>query len=83
MACNVGCGNAQLVSALNSEDTGTLNYLNSLYQLPHDNIRAAFGNNGLDVESLGKHIPEVGSGSIMGSAECMKRCGLQPVDKEE
>jgi hypothetical protein len=65
-----------LVSALDSEDTGTINYLNSLYQLPHDMIRAAFGDADLNTEQLGKDIPPVGTGSVLGSEECLKRCSM-------
>ena len=71
-----GCENAQLVSALDSEDTGTINYLNSLYQLPDDMVRAAFGDADLNTEQLGKGIPPVGTGSVLGSEECLKRCNL-------
>jgi hypothetical protein len=39
-----GCGNATLVSALNSEDSGTHNILNGLVALPANIVRAVFGN---------------------------------------
>jgi hypothetical protein len=75
-----GCESAQLVSALDSEDTGTLNFLNGLYNLPEEMIYAGFGNNGdVDVGSIGKEIPGVGTGSVLGSIECLKRCGLTGV----
>jgi hypothetical protein len=73
-----GCEPAQLVSALNSEDAGTLNHLNGLYEFPADMIAAAFGNNpDVEVSKIGKKIPDVGTGSVMGSAECMRRCGIE------
>ena len=40
----LGCGNATLVSALNSDDSGTDNILNGIYSLPLDIVMAAFGN---------------------------------------
>ncbi|KAF2703122.1 RmlC-like cupin [Pleomassaria siparia CBS 279.74] len=73
---NNGCDNAQLVSALNSEDTGTINYINAMYQLPPDLLRAAFGDEFLDADGSASRIPKVGTGSVMGSYECRKRCGL-------
>ncbi|KAF2195207.1 spherulin-1A [Zopfia rhizophila CBS 207.26] len=77
MMANNGCGNAQLVSALNHEDTGTTNLFNSAFgNLPSEYLQATFGDYGFDIEHMGKNIPEVGTGSVPGSAECMKRCGL-------
>ncbi|KAF2656042.1 RmlC-like cupin [Lophiostoma macrostomum CBS 122681] len=73
---NNGCEDAQLVSALNSDDTGTLNALNGLYQLPPDILKAAFGYVDMDIQSMGKSVPDVGTGSVKGSDECFKRCGL-------
>jgi hypothetical protein len=73
-----GCENAQLVSALDSEDTGTLNFLNGLYTLPTEMVKAGFGNNGaFNVGDIGKKIPDVGTGAVLGSEECLKRCGIQ------
>ncbi|KAF7913825.1 uncharacterized protein EAF01_000231 [Botrytis porri] len=69
---NLGCTKATLVSALNSEDAGTQNVLNGLAQLPPDIIAAAFGNPAAGF-SL-PPIPEVGTGSIIGSAACLAAC---------
>ncbi|KAL5116995.1 hypothetical protein ACEQ8H_005081 [Pleosporales sp. CAS-2024a] len=74
---NNDCNPALLISALNSEDTGTNNILPSLWDMPWDIIQAAFGNAGLDTQSTGGNIPAVGTGAIIGSAECKKRCGIQ------
>lgn len=71
-----GCDDAYLISALNSEDTGTLNMVNGLWSMRDDMIRAAFGNSNFDVKGNGKDIPEVGTGSTYGSEECMARCGM-------
>ncbi|KAF2477802.1 RmlC-like cupin [Lindgomyces ingoldianus] len=74
---NNGCDNAVLVSALNSEDTGTTNILNgALRNFPEDLMKAAFGDASLDIAKLGKNIPEVGTGSVLGSAECMQKCKM-------
>lgn len=74
LTSNPGCTNATLISALNSEDTGTTNLLNALFQLPGGMVDAAFGANG--TASYGGSVPAIGSGSAMGSAECRAKCGL-------
>lgn len=60
------------MSALNSEDAGTQNILNGFAQLPPDIIAAAFGNpaGGFNLPP----IPDVGTGSIIGSAACLAAC---------
>lgn len=69
---NQGCTKATLVSALNSEDAGTQNILNGFAQLPPDIIAAAFGNPAAGINL--PPIPEVGTGSIIGSAACLAAC---------
>ncbi|KAH9211731.1 spherulin-1A [Leptodontidium sp. 2 PMI_412] len=69
---NTGCTNATLISALNSEDQGTLNLLNSLYMFPDDLVKASYG--GEDSGPAASGIPPVGTGSIVGSAECLAAC---------
>lgn len=71
------CEPALLISALNSEDTGTLNIMNALWTMPEDVVRSAFGNAGMNTQEGGKKIPAVGTGAIIGSAECKKRCGIK------
>lgn len=60
------------MSALNSEDAGTQNILNGFAQLPKNVMTAAFGNpiGGFNLPP----IPEVGTGSIIGSAACLAAC---------
>jgi hypothetical protein len=72
----VGCGNATLVSALNSEDSGTHNIVNGLFGLPADLVRAAFGGNPalMNISAIAAMIPAVGTGSIIGSADCLAAC---------
>lgn len=74
----LGCGNATLISSLNSEDPGTLQIANQLFNLPKDMIQASFGNNpyAFDAHHAGASIPPVGTGSVLGSAECLARCGM-------
>ncbi|KAF2631765.1 RmlC-like cupin [Macroventuria anomochaeta] len=74
---NNDCEPALLLSALNSDDSGTLNALNGLWTIPDDMKRAAFGNENLDTAQLGKRIPDVGTGAVRGSPECLKRCGIE------
>ena len=74
---NLDCEPSLLLSSLNSDDSGTLNILPSLWSVPQDIIGAAFGDAGLDAQALGAHIPLVGTGAIIGSAECKKRCGIE------
>lgn len=70
-----GCGNATLISALNSDDTGTTNLLNALFSLPDYMVAAAFGAKG-NSTSFGANVPAVGTGAAMGSAACRAKCGL-------
>lgn len=76
---NMGCGNATLVSALNSEDPGTHNLANALWNLPSDMVQAAFGQNPLfgNFTAAGSLIPPVGTGSVLGSADCMAKCNMK------
>ncbi|KAF2268616.1 RmlC-like cupin, partial [Lojkania enalia] len=72
---NNGCDNAILLSALNSEDTGTTNIFNAAFGgIPAGILAAALGDRGLHVQDIGQRIPDVGSGSILGTDECAKRC---------
>ncbi|KAF2739459.1 RmlC-like cupin [Polyplosphaeria fusca] len=74
---NNGCDNAQLISALNSDDAGTTNIFNTAFDnIPHEVLAAAFGDDEFDAGTVGKNIPKVGTGSVMGSAECRRRCGI-------
>jgi hypothetical protein len=71
------CEPALLLSALNSDDSGTLNILPSLWTVPQDVIGAGFGDASFNTDSVGQLIPAVGTGAIIGSAECKKKCGIQ------
>lgn len=74
---NLGCTPAQLVSALNDEDQGTQNMVNSLMGLPQRILDPATGYSGVDYDKLRGDMPEVGTGSIYGNKECIERCQAQ------
>jgi hypothetical protein len=45
-------------------------------QLPAEMMKAALGDASFHIDDLKKDIPEVGTGSVLGSYECRARCGL-------
>ncbi|TKA54559.1 hypothetical protein B0A49_12773, partial [Cryomyces minteri] len=67
MMVNTGCENAQLVSALNSEDAGTHNIGNGLFGLPSELVNAAMGYDNIDTNNTSGAIPSVGTGSTYGT----------------
>jgi len=72
---NMGCTNATLISALNSADTGTSNLANILFtQFPPSIINAAFGNQFGNLSGIAGAIPDVGTGSVLGSQSCVDAC---------
>lgn len=44
--------------------------------MPKDIIQAGFGK-AIDVDAVGRDIPPVGTGAIIGSEECKRRCGVK------
>ncbi|KAF2115297.1 RmlC-like cupin domain-containing protein [Lophiotrema nucula] len=75
---NNGCENAQLISALDTADTGTTNVLNAMFDnIPQEILAASFGIPDFNVEEMKKGVAGVGTGSVMGSYECQKRCGIE------
>jgi hypothetical protein len=66
---NVGCENAQLISALNSEDTGTTNLATALFALPA-NVTGPVVGNSVNIQA----IPAVGTGSNFGPEQCIAAC---------
>ncbi|KAF3935390.1 Spherulin-1B [Dactylellina cionopaga] len=68
---NDGCTEATLISALSSEDPGTLTFANSLFELPTDLVSNAFGG---DVSSLKNKVPALASNAIAGTKDCLARC---------
>jgi hypothetical protein len=71
-----GCENAQLISALNSDDPGTLNvgqvFANGF---PAELVNAAFGQD-LANEDVERKMTPVGTGSNWGPESCLRRCGI-------
>jgi hypothetical protein len=70
---NVGCENAQLVSALNSDDTGTMNLANAFFSLPANFTQTILGPDA-NVQAMGDHVPPVGTGSVYGPEQCIAAC---------
>jgi len=78
MSLRSGCENAQLVSALNSDDAGTQNIGNVFTNgFPADLVNAAFGGN-VAGASTAANMDPIGTGSNWGLSECLKQCGIQP-----
>jgi hypothetical protein len=73
---HTGCENAQLVSALDSDDPGTLNvgqvFANGF---PFELVNAAFGQD-LASDDVKSKMTPVGTGSDWGPESCLKRCGI-------
>jgi hypothetical protein len=73
---HTGCENAQLVSALDSDDPGTLNvgqvFANGF---PFELVNAAFGQD-LASDDVKSKMTPVGTGSNWGPESCLKRCGI-------
>lgn len=70
---NIGCENAQLVSALNSDDTGTMNLANAFFSLPANFTSAVLGPD-TDVQAMANNVPPVGTGSNYGPEQCIAAC---------
>ncbi|KIW09724.1 hypothetical protein PV08_12008 [Exophiala spinifera] len=73
---NVGCDNAQLISALNSDDTGTLNVANSFFSLPQ-NISGTIMGGGVNVSDIEGKVPDPGTGANSGPHECLAVCAAR------
>ena len=56
---NIGCENAQLISALNSDDSGTTNLANAFFSLP-TNITDTIIGGGLNAQDIYGRVPAVG-----------------------
>jgi len=81
MMVNNGCEDAQLVSALSSEDAGTQNIGNVFTNgFPADLVNAAFGSSLAGNDTAAKMTP-IGTGSNAGTAECLARCNVKPTTK--
>ncbi|KAH0835240.1 hypothetical protein AYO21_09456 [Fonsecaea monophora] len=70
---NIGCENAQLVSALNSDDSGTTNLANTFFSFPQ-NITGTIIGGGLNPQDIYGRVPAVGTGSNAGPQACIAAC---------
>ncbi|KAK4556202.1 hypothetical protein LTR86_006899 [Recurvomyces mirabilis] len=78
MMVNNGCEDAQLVSALNSDDPGTQNIGNVFTNgFPAELVNAAFGQDLAGAEAAQRMSP-VGTGSNWGLASCLAKCNIKP-----
>ena len=70
---NIGCENAQLISALNSDDTGTTNLANTFFSLPANITNPVVGA-GVNTQSIFQNVPDVGTGANLGPEQCIAAC---------
>ncbi|KIW88988.1 uncharacterized protein Z519_10472 [Cladophialophora bantiana CBS 173.52] len=70
---NIGCENAQLISALNSDDTGTTNLANAFFSFPQ-NISGTVIGGGLNAQAIYGRVPSFGTGSSAGPHDCIAAC---------
>ena len=70
---NMGCENAQLISALNSDDTGTTNLANAFFSLPGNFTGPVIGNT-VNYQAIDGTIPAFGTGSNYGPEQCIAAC---------
>lgn len=73
---NVGCENAQLISALSSDDAGTTNLANAFFSLPSNFTQTIVGGD-VNLQTVGNHIPAVGTGSNFGPDQCRAACAAK------
>lgn len=73
---NIGCENAQLVSALSSDDAGTHNLANAFFSLPANFTQTILGSS-VNVQTVGSQIPAVGTGSNYGPDACRAACAAK------
>lgn len=72
-----GCGNAQLVSALNSEDAGTVN-IGQVFTngFPFELVNTAFGQD-LASDEVKARMTPIGTGSNRGGRARLRKCGIE------
>ncbi|ETI29521.1 hypothetical protein G647_01974 [Cladophialophora carrionii CBS 160.54] len=73
---NIGCENAQLISSLNSDDSGTTNLANTFFSLPANITNTVIGG-GLSAQDIYGRVPAVGTGSSFGPNQCRAACAKQ------
>ena len=72
-----GCENAQLVSALNSEDAGTVN-IGQVFTngFPFELVNTAFSQD-LASDEVKARMTPIGTGSNWGRRACLRQCGIE------
>jgi hypothetical protein len=70
---NVGCETAQLISALNDDDAGTLNVANAFFAFPQ-NISGTIMGGVVDVQDIFEKVPDYGTGANSGPSQCIAAC---------
>lgn len=73
---NLGCENAQLVSALSSDDAGTQNLANAFFSLP-SNITSTVLGGGVNIAATQANLPGIGTGSNAGPEQCIAACAAK------
>jgi len=73
---NIGCENAQLISALSSDDAGTHNLANAFFSLPANITQTILGPQ-INLASTASYIPDVGTGSNVGPEQCLAACAAK------
>jgi oxalate decarboxylase/phosphoglucose isomerase-like protein (cupin superfamily) len=73
---NIGCENAQLIAALNSDDSGTTNLANAFFSLPA-NITNPIVGGGPGAQDIYGRVPAIGTGSNFGPDQCRAACAKQ------
>lgn len=69
---NLGCKNAILAAAYNSEDGGLITISQDSFKIPNDILGTAFRLNETAIESIRRALPE---NVAKGTEACLKRCG--------
>jgi hypothetical protein len=59
---------------LSSDDPGTLNVANAMWEFPYEFIVRVLGLDVSQYNASGEAIPEIGTGSNSGFPDCMARC---------
>jgi len=76
---NLGCEEAQYISAFNSEDPGVQGVSRALFGLPLEGVASALNMDEADVLTTKSNIP---ANPAKGRIECLKRCGIFKSDKQ-
>ena len=73
---NLGCTTAEYISALSSEDAGTVTLATRLFQLPEEGLAGTLGESDAGVMRLRDGLSALGENPLRGQEECLRRCAL-------